>query len=294
MTYTVDHLCSERGLRRTFDYLLPIARANTTITYGEIADKLAADLRISGPIFPIHVGSPVGTLMQRILKVDENAPLINILVVHQNDGQPGKGANSFLRERFHLSQPPTGQGRRELVDRAAQKVYAFRDWRRLYAQLFGLEPPPIDPMILIKGREVDGMPPASSKSRFGGPAESKEHLKLKEYVLNHPKKIGAPVALDDASKEKMLLSGDEVDVYMAKGNTAYLIEVKSVRSTEPDLLRGVFQCIKYRAVFKAQCEGTIPDIRIKMTLVVEKEPPSYIHDLATRHKVQVVVLAVNR
>ncbi len=92
----------------------------------------------------------------------------------------------------------------------------------------------------------------------------------------------------------MLLSGDEVDVYIARGNTVHLVEVKSIRSSAPDLTRGVYQCIKYRAVFEAQRVGTTPDIRIIATLVVETDPPSHIRDLAKRHKVRIAVVSVNR
>jgi hypothetical protein len=142
---------------------------------------------------------------------------------------------------------------------------------------------------------VDGIPPASSQSgkRFGGAAESEEHRKLKDYVLRHPNEIGAPSPPDDARKELMLLSGDEVDVYIARGGAVHLVEVKSVRSTDPDFVRGVYQCVKYRAVFKAQRAGTTPDLRIVATLVVERQPPSHILDLAKRHSVRLAVITVN-
>lgn len=97
-----DGLCSEDGLRYTFDYLLPVVQAGTTITYGKIAEKLAKDLRINGKVFPTHVGHVVGTLMERILDIDNAAPLINVIVVGQDTGQPGDGIDEFLRNRFHL------------------------------------------------------------------------------------------------------------------------------------------------------------------------------------------------
>jgi hypothetical protein len=293
MAYSVwDDLCSDRGLRHAFGYLLPVVRANATITYGEIAAKLAKDLQIDGKVFPIHIGHVAGSLMERILKVDKAAPLINVLVVNQT-GQPGKGMDGFLRDRFHLPENQTirERRRRELIAQAAVAAYAFKGWPQLYRRLFKEDPPPADPISLIEGGEEDGIPPASS--RFGGLAESEEHRKLKEYVLRHPKKIGAPSAPDDARTELMLLSGDEVDVYIAKGDAVHLVEVKSIRSTEPDLVRGVFQCIKYRAVFQAQRAGTTPNLRIEATLVVENEPSSNIRDLAKRHHVRLIVVVVN-
>lgn len=299
MPYAVDEdLCSEDGLRRTFGYLLPVAQAGTTITYGEIASKLAADLQIDGKVFPVHVGYVVGTLMERILKIDDDAPLINVLVVRQGTDQPSYGADGFLRERFHLQSIGriNDLERRRLVAQAAKAVYSFKNWPRLYRRLFDHDPPSTNPTSLIEGSEEDGVPPRSSQSslHFGGLAESEEHRKLKEYVLRHPWEIGVSGPPDDARRELMLLSGDEVDVYIARGDTVHLVEVKSIRSSTPDLIRGVYQCIKYRAVFGAQRVSTTPDIRITAALVVETEPPSHIRDLAKRHRVQIAVLRVNR
>jgi hypothetical protein len=49
MAYSIQNdLRSDEGLRHTFGYLLPAVSANATITYGEIAAKLADDLQITG------------------------------------------------------------------------------------------------------------------------------------------------------------------------------------------------------------------------------------------------------
>jgi hypothetical protein len=299
MPYSLeDDLCSKDGLRYTFDYLLPVVQAGTTITYGEIAEKLAEDLHIDGKVFPVHVGHVVGTLMERILDIDNAAPLINVIVVRQGSDQPSSGADGFLRNRFHLggTGPINGKEKRELVAEAAKAVYASKNLGQIYRRLFDQEPLEASPASLIEGSEADGIPSSSSQSgqRFGGPAESEEHRKLKQYILRHPEKVGASEKPDDARKEFMLLSGDEVDVYIACGNTVRLVEVKSIRSSAPDLIRGVYQCIKYRAVFEAQRVETTPDIQIIATLVVETDPPLHIRDLAKRHKVRIAVVSVNR
>jgi hypothetical protein len=80
--------------------------------------------------------------------------------------------------------------------------------------------PIINEASLVDGTEVDGMPPASAKEGppFGGPAESEQHRKLKDYILTHPKLIGAPTNPDRSETELRLLSGDEVDVFIARGD----------------------------------------------------------------------------
>ena len=49
-----------------------------------------------------------------------------------------------------------------------------------------------------------------------------------------------------------LLSGDRVDVVSIMEDRTVAIEVKSKDSDWFDLRRGVYQCVKYRAVMKAQ------------------------------------------
>lgn len=290
MSYTVEQLCSD-GLKPTFGYLLPVVAGNTTITYGQIADALRRDLDIEGKVFPTHIGAVVGTLMERIHKAEPNAPLINVLVVNQQTGQPGVGADGFLREWFDLDSKPLQPKRKgELVAKAARQVYAYPKWSQVFRKVFGTAAPTADPTTLIDGTEQDGVPPTPLGKRHGGPAESKEHKALKKYVLEHPAKVGVPSKPDRATDELLLLSGDEVDVFFEKGQRVDLVEVKSIRSSEPDLIRGVYQCVKYRAVFKAQRCGTTPDMHVVTTLVVETEPAAHILDLAKLHGVRVKVV----
>lgn len=90
-----------------------------------------------------------------------------------------------------------------------------------------------------------------------------------------------------------MLSGDEVDVFFQSGLDSFLVEVKSKRSNDADLERGVYQCIKYRAVFLAQCRTMMPDLKVLPVLVIEVPPPPKIKALAALHKVRIVTLKVN-
>ena len=66
MPYSIEtDLCSDNGLRLTLGYLMPRARTGATITYGEIANNLRRDLKLTGKIFPTHIGTVVGTLMDK-------------------------------------------------------------------------------------------------------------------------------------------------------------------------------------------------------------------------------------
>lgn len=286
--YSIENdLCSDEGLRHLFDYLLPHIATNSTITYGEIAEWLARDLGIPR-IFTTQIGHVTGTLMNRILEIDASAPLLNLLVVNVK-GIPGKGANGFIRDRFGL--PGKGDSpipnREDYIEKEASRVFTFRRWPRIYRRLFKTAPPEIDPATLVQGTEEDGKPPATTKGGHGGPAEGPAHKALKAYILANPPCVGAPAEPDKSEDEYLLLSADEIDVVFEHGDAAYLVEVKAANSDEADLRRGVYQCVKYRAVYHAQCKGLTPNIKIHAILAVEVEPPGAIGALAKFNDVTV-------
>ena len=76
------------------------------------------------------------------------------------------------------------------------------------------------------------------------------------------------------------LSGDRVDVVSYARDRTVAIEVKSRDSNWADLRRGVYQCVKYRAVLAAQ------DIRrnpiVETWLVTESPLPGDLKALARR------------
>jgi len=291
--YTLEQIQSD-GLPWVLGYLLPVVAANTTITYGRIAELLQKDLELNGPIFSTQIGGVVGTLMNRLHEIDPEIPLINALVVNQGTGAPGIGVDGYLRDRFGVTADPLPPAlKTKLVARASREVYTYPNWAKVYRDAFGGPAPVIDPLALVKGTEQDGLPPPSVGKR-GGEAESKEHKALKAYVLAHPACVGIQGVPDAAADELVLLSGDEVDVYFETGNRIDLVEVKSIRSNWNDLRRGVYQCIKYRAVFIAQRQAVTPDMQVIATLMLEKQAPADIRDLAKRHGIGLKIVSVNR
>lgn len=84
-----------------------------------------------------------------------------------------------------------------------------------------------------------------------------------------------------------------MDVCFETGNRVDLVEVKSIRSDWNDLQRGIYQCVKYRAVFQAQRQAVTPDMQVVATLVIETEAPADISDLAKMHRIRLKVVKVN-
>lgn len=117
------------------------------------------------------------------------------------------------------------------------------------------------------GREKDGL-------RYGrGGGEGKNHKSLREWVMKNPHLIMKKIDVE-SDTEVQLPSGDLIDVAYRTpdGRQIVAIEVKSKDSDEHDLRRGIYQCVKYRAVLCAQnCAEKVRDCSVRSLLVTEEK-----------------------
>lgn len=90
----------------------------------------------------------------------------------------------------------------------------------------------------------------SEAATFRGGGESQQHRKLKRYVAKHPGILRLPLGLV-GRMEYALPSGDSLDVLFEYREKMIGVEVKSKFSPEADIARGIFQCVKYRALIEA-------------------------------------------
>lgn len=132
-----------------------------------------------------------------------------------------------------------------IIERLHESVWSFNEWRKIGKKAFGAE---FVPPAAVEG-ESDGK---SRRLGWGGPPESEEHRKLKEYVAEHPSEFGAPKECKEGMVEWRLLSTDEIDVWFMSVGEQLAVEVKSRRSSMADIERGIFQCVKYAALLEAQ------------------------------------------
>jgi hypothetical protein len=92
--------------------------------------------------------------------------------------------------------------------------------------------------------------------------------------------------------EGSLPSGDRLDVEIVDGDRRIGVEVKSIRSGDDDLQRGLFQCVKYKAVMDAQADLS-GGPKSEVLLVIERELPHHLEKMARSLGVRRVVLSVN-
>lgn len=217
-------------------------------------------------------------------------PPINVLVVNKNTRRPGDGCDGYLN-RYTKGKPfrsLTLEKQAAVVAYATEDIFNCRNWNALMRH-YGMLPL-TDPVLPeapgLNLKSID--PPLHGFSNEG---ESEDHKALKEYVLSNPSLVieGATRGWVGKPEEKFP-SGDCVDVVFRKGSSILAVEVKSHISADADLSRGIFQCVKYRAVALAwqRSRLEIPDAR--SVLVIQRELPSDLVELANRLSIEVFVV----
>ena len=263
-------------------WLIGAARRRTTMTYGEAAVRLERECGF-GRIIQRDMGVAAGAVQYRIRERYTTAPLLHVLVVRGSGtrdeiGKPGDGAREFLalrfpEERLHSVRKRHPELWARVVAVATEEVYAYRHWEELYMDLHGDFFP--DPFY-------EDPPQRGGLSRGGG-GEGPNHEALRLWVQQHPQEIDRRFNGARSETEAELLSGDRVDVVYYAANQILAIEVKSRDSNWADLRRGLYQCIKYRAVLDAQeREGR----EVQSLLVTESRLPLDLKHLAKHHDVR--------
>ena len=142
-------------------------------------------------------------------------------------------------------------------------------------------------LIEITGKERDGL-------RYGRSGEGPNHKRLRLWVKKHPDKVEERFHVVRSETEVTLLSGDRVDVvYYGEGKTV-AVEVKSIDSDQDDIRRGIYQCVKYEAVMRAQYRAQGKRWSVRSLLVTESPLDDELKQIVERLKVECQVVSVNR
>lgn len=219
--------------RRTLPVLVRQAQAGETIEYG----VLAAEVGVNGAR---NMAYPLGSIGKTLVELGgrwcEEIPPLETLVVNKADELPGSGVAHFLPDPKAFARA-TRREKRIIIREVLQEVFEYKHWYRVLAYL-ELEPLPIP-----------DLPDADLRGRA---AEGPEHLALKQFIASNPHLVGAEGMVSDL--EMPLTSGDVVDVMFRSSRRVLAVEVKGARSATDDLVRGVFQSVKYQAVLEAEAK----------------------------------------
>lgn len=165
-------------------------------------------------------------------------PTLNALVKSKDDGLPSKGFGDVYPTYNDMSESE----KKIFVNGLNIEAIEYEQWDWVLEEL-GLTPSIID----IKESEV-----LIRSGAFLKGGEGEDHKKLKEYIYNHPEKLRIK-RVAHKEMEHILLSGDRLDVYFElKNGSKIAVEVKPAASPDADILRGIFQCVKYKTILDAE------------------------------------------
>ncbi len=122
------------------------------------------------------------------------------------------------------------------------------------------------------------------KRKYGKGGESKEHKRLKEYIANHPEEIGITDYKVKPIVEHSYVSGDMVDILFEpiEGIINMVVEIEL-----DNVLPGIHQAIKYRALRCSQLGRSLTDENVKATVVAWKFKQSEI-ELCTKYNINFI------
>ena len=202
-------------------------------------------------------------------------PPLQSLVVNGVTGLPGHGFDDFLGATYKDAK---SKPRKMAILKA---VYAdtasYSHWDELLA-LLQLDPAPT---------KLDDVVASATKSRGRG-GEGPDHKALKDYVAANPALVGLRQGHPVGVPEYGLASGDRVDVVFATSRLKVAVEVKSKISSDGDVSRGLFQCLKYRVVLEAQSALSKRPFDVSVVLVLGRDFPASLIPLRNSLGVEVI------
>lgn len=255
--------------RRALPILVRQAKAGTTIEYGRIARELG---------IPHHrpmnyvLGAAGRALEDLAREWNTSFPPLTAVVVNKDTHQPSIGIAEFLDdpEAFRSA---SAEIRQRMVDKILFEVYTDSRWDEVLLH-WGLEP-------------ISSVGPTPAPIRGGGP-EGEAHRRLKEYVAAHPESVNLRRSDGPGTVEALLPSGDEIDVLFSAKSGLTGIEVKAHTASDPEIARGMYQCVKYQALLRAKQKADQVPVDARAWLVLGRELPETLVPLGNTLGIHVI------
>lgn len=239
--HIIDEVIPQEKSRELVRKMIPILvrwakQGLMTKTYDDLIKELGYT-RFSG------IGRQLGNIddvFERFEKMSgEKIPTLNALVKSKSTQLPSPGFSYVYTSYDNMSE---GE-KRIFVMGLNKEAIEFEKWDWVLSSL-GLTPSVIE---IAEDEEA-----IRSGMFYGTGGEGENHKKLKEYIYNHPETIG----VHDFKMRKMeyiLLSGDRLDVYFELNDGSKIaVEIKPSTSPDADVMRGLFQCVKYKSILDAE------------------------------------------
>lgn len=240
-------------------HILPIlirrAKEGRPIYYSELAEQLESEFGHEPKARKTVYGPPVGAVGQAIEQLGrrpewrgERIPPINTIVVSKSTGYPSTGADEVAHYFFGDNGAGMAKNRKAYLDAAMSAVYHYGKWDQIAAALGVGRLEAASGALETDQGDVLPLP----RVQQGGVPESPGHQALKRWVREHPEELSDFGEFQPGRNEAVLSSGDRLDVLFDNGKQRLAVEVKTSTCSEDELMRGVYQCVKYRAILRAE------------------------------------------
>ena len=292
-------LRGERWTERTARNILPMliwcAKHGKKITYGQL-DQEIQRRKLGHHVNVVVYGHPAGAIGNALLETEkdlgEKIPPINSLVVNAKTGIPGTGCDYYMQHYLEENKPRalTGQQRKSMAEDTMEEIWQYQGWDVLLKK-YDLTPLHGDIPSLNVATVSKKLP---KKGGWSNEPESEEHAALKIWVSKNPNILKSKIPFMNGETEWLYASADRVDVMFLHSEGCMAVEVKSIKSNDADLERGIYQCVKYQSLLRAELKaaGNIPNGLA--VLVSERNLPDSLVQLADLLGVRVIVVASKR
>jgi len=260
--------------RYAFPIVLWCAKNGKKITYGDLEQEMMTRHGIEEQAYKTNYGRPAGKIGHIIEQLseewDEDVPPINAIIVNKAKGLPSKGVDCFLKKFLKKTEKKrvTKTNRDDCAAEVMQAVLNYPNWHTV-AKHFGYKQlKDVGVVQLTKDSEkIDVPEPPTIK---GGGGESKAHRELKEKIANSPGLFIEYGKFPKGKTEGLLRSGDEVDVLFKNKEMILAVEIKANNASDGELVRGIYQCIKYRATIRAMqlADGDLPNAQALLATAI--------------------------
>lgn len=252
--------------------LLPIlirqARVETAITYGAVANELGVHHRAVQHIAG-YIGHTLAAVGAKHGWKRRPPPPLHSLIVNEITRLPGRGINGFMAESYRKARG--NDAKRAVLKAVYAAAHNYPHWAELCAMLAV----PLDDTAL-----ADAVEKARRTRGRGG--EGPAHLALKLFVRDNPHIVGLAPGSPRGKEECPTASGDCVDVVFERRRLRFAVEVKPHHASEGDMVRGVFQCLKYRVILEAETALEGEDRAVRVLLVLGGAPTEKVIGVANR------------
>lgn len=271
------------------------AKNGRTITYGRL-DREVVKRGWGHHVMYVMYGHPAGTIGDALIETEEewkgSIPPLNALIVNQTTQLPGSGVNWYL-ERYakpekHVNNMSLDE-KRAIIEEIHADIFSYEYWDDLLEE-YDMEP-------LDEGLDEDAQDDEIFKPSRGGwsdEGESEKHNNLKKFIANNPDVVGLGENSTKGIIEYLFPSSDKADVVFKNGSKYLGVEVKSIISNDEDINRGIFQCVKYQSLLRAEQKALMLPPTARAVLVVEQQLPLGLQNLADILGIKVIVHQVNK